>query len=504
MRSKDGDLKLGQDLAEGGEVDAAYAIANKYLKQDPNDFQALTLMTHIMLQTEKPTIAYSMAKRVTQLMPKASGGWLNMGRAAADLWISGESVRCYKKAIKFATDDDQLKIALINMGATLIDTGRFDEGEFYARESLKIDPDNQKTISNLGFCQLAQRNWKEGWANYHKSLGIDWRPKTQYCGEPEWDGKKANRVVLYAEQGIGDVISFASLIPDAMKKANIVFDVDPKLEGLMKRSFPGISVYGTRFQDNMMSWDEEDRNIDASIAIGQAAEFFRKKDSDFPGTAFLKADPDRVLQWKALFDTKKKPVIGIAWRGGIMKTGSKYRQWTLEQLVPLLESVDAHWVSLQYRPAGEEIAAFKEKHPNVDLCEYPHGSLTPDYDDTAAMVEALDHLVCMQSAVTHLAGALGKEVWVFVPQNSQWRYGGNGEDYIWSKSVRIIRQTKRGEWGEDIKRVGAELSERFSNGANLGRDDKQADRLNGSSSRPGLSVRGKSPSKRAPDARDSV
>ena len=504
MRSKESDLRLGQDLAEAGDVDPAYAIANKYLKRDPNDYQALTLMTHVLLQSDKPTIAYSLAKRVTQIIPKASGGWLNMGRAAADLWMSNEAIRCYKKAIKSATDDKQKHMGLVNMCATLIDSGRFEQAESYARLALDIDPDNQKIISNLGFCQLSQRNWKEGWANYHKSLGIDWRPKTQYAGEPEWDGKKTDRVVLYAEQGIGDVISFASMIPDAQKKAKIVFDVDPKLEGLMRRSFPGISVYGTRFQDNMMAWKPEDTEISASQSIGQIAEFFRLKDSDFPGTAFLKADPDRVLQWKALFETKKKPVIGVAWRGGILKTGSKYRQWSLEQLVPLLESVDAHWVSLQYRPAGEEIAAFKEKHPNIDLVEYPHATLTNDYDDTAAMVEALDHLVCMQSAVTHLAGALGKDVWVFVPQNSQWRYGGDGEDYIWSKSVRIIRQSKRGEWGEDIKRVGVELSERFSNGADLGRDDKQADRLNGDRARSGLPVRGKSSSKRPPEARQGV
>ena len=100
------------------------------------------------------------------------------------------------------------------------------------------------------------------------------------------------------------------------------------------------------------------------------------------------------------------------------------------------------------------------------------------------MVMAMDQLVCMQSAVTHLAGALGKEAWVFVPQNSQWRYGGDGEDYIWSRSVRIIRQSKRGEWDADIKRTGRELTQRY-----LGTDGKQADRLNGGKPSARLPVR---------------
>ena len=484
MRSRANDLANAQDLTEAGEVDAAFAIANRYLKNDPNDAEFLTIIVHIMLQTDKPVIAYSLSKRVTELLPKAAGGWLNMGRSAADLWLTKEAVRAYKKSLALATDERQKKLALVNMCAVLIDSGRFDQGEVYAKEVLALEPDNVKATANLGFCQLAQRNWKEGWPNYHKSLGIDWRPRTQYFDEPEWDGTKTNRVAIYADQGLGDVISFASVIPDAQKKAKIVLDVDPKLEGLMKRSFPGVSVYGTRFMRDNLPWSKEDMQIDASMALGQVAEFFRLKDEDFPGTAFLKADPDRVLMWKALFEKKKKPVIGIAWRGGILKTGSKFRQWDLEQLYPLLGKVDAHWVSLQYKPAAEEIAAFKANHPEIDIVEYSHGTLTQDYDDTAAMVMAMDHCVCMQTAVTHLCGALGKSVWVFIPQNSQWRYGGDGEDYIWSKSVRIIRQSKRGEWDADIKRTGEELAAKFPRKSKLERHDFKTDRLNGDRPRP--------------------
>ena len=463
MRSKGGDLERARDLTESGDVDEAYAIANRYLKHDPNDPDFLTILVHVFLQTEKPVIAYSVAKHVVEIAPEATNAWLNLGRAAADLWLTQEAIRHYKKALKLAPTPTAQKMAMVNMCAVLIDSGRFAEAEPYALKVLKIDPESTKARANLGFCQLAQRNWAEGWKNYHSSLGVDWRPKNNYFDEPEWDGKKTGKVIVYAEQGLGDVIGFASMLPDAQKKAQIILDVDPKLEGLMKRSFPDIKVYGSRFM-KQLPWDIEDtKNVDGSIAIAQLGEYFRTKDSDFPGTPFLKADPDRVFMWKSFFKSKKKPVIGISWRGGILKTGSKYRQWSLEQILPLLQSVDAHWVSLQYKPAGEEIAYFKEKHPEIDLVEYPHGTLTPDYDDTAAMVEAMDHLVCMQSAVTHLAGALGQSVWVFVPQNSQWRYGGEGEDYIWSKSVRIIRQTKRGEWDEDIKRTGQELAELFDN-----------------------------------------
>jgi ADP-heptose:LPS heptosyltransferase len=182
------------------------------------------------------------------------------------------------------------------------------------------------------------------------------------------------------------------------------------------------------------------------------AEFKKKcKELEKQGYKLLPRNSDHHV-W-----CKKKPCIGIFWRGGIPKTGAKYRQWDLEQLLPIFKSVDAHWVSLQYKPAGKEIAEFKEAHPEIDIVEYPHATLTNDYDDTAALVSALDHCVGMQSAITHLAGAIGVPCWTHIPINSQWRYGGDGEDYIWCKSVRLIRQQKRGEWKDVIEKTAGEL-----------------------------------------------
>jgi hypothetical protein len=372
-------------------------------------------------------------------------------------------MRYYEKGLKCAKTDKQKSMLAINLASLCIDTGEFDKGEAYCREVLDFDPENQKGRTNLGFCQLAQRNWAEGWPNYRYCIGHAWRPRTQYLDEPEWDGKIKGTIAAYGEQGLGDVISFASIVPDTLKwckkhDSRLILDVNPSLRGLLQRSFPEAVVYGTRFE-NALNWDKEDRDIDASLPIGQFAEYFRKKDSDFPGTPFLTVDPDRAFMWKSLLDTKKKPCIGLAWRGGIPKTGAKYRQWDLEQLLPILKSVDAHWVSLQYKPASKEIAAFREKHPEIDLVEYPHATLTQDYDDTAALVSQLDHIVCMQTAITHLAGGLGIPCWTHIPTNSQWRYGGDGEDFIWAKSVRLIRQKTKGEWADIIKQTAKELKD---------------------------------------------
>lgn len=459
---RDRDLRAAQQFAEQGDLDAAYKIADRYLTADPNDGRFLMVMIYVMMASKKMPIAYSLAKRAVELMPRNAGAWMNMGMAANDLWLTKEAERAYKKALKFANNDGTRSKIHVNLAAMLIDTGDFEGSEAHSLQALEYNPESSKSVANLGFCQLAQRNWQDGWPNYRHCLGTDWRPRQIYNDEPEWDGESKGTIVAYAEQGLGDVISFASIMPDLLTWADdndsrVILEVDDRLEGLFRRSFPKATVYGTRGQEGLR-WAENDQKVDYSLPMGQFAEYFRHSDEDFPGTPYLTPDPDRVLQWKALFKAKKKPVIGIGWRGGIPRTGAKFRQWDLEQLLPILRSVDAHWVSLQYKPAGKEIAAFKAKYPDIDIAEYPHGTLTRDYDDTVALTAALDHVVCMQTAITHVCGAVGVPCWVFVPKNSQWRYGNEGEDFVWAKSVRIIRQSQRGQWSDEIERTAGELS----------------------------------------------
>ena len=465
MQLNEQKLELAQRLCEQEDYERASQITYKELKEDPNNHKWLTVMTYILLATEKAAIAYQLAKRVVEVAPKYATGWMNLGMAARDLRRDEEAIRYNQRGLKLSDNDKQRSMLSVNLASSLIDMGRFEEGERYCLQALDQNPESIKAVANLGFCQLAGRKWEEGWKNYRQCLGHDWRPRFQYADEPEWDGEGRGNIVFYGEQGLGDQISFASVLPDAIQWAKendsrIILDVSNRLQSLFRRSFPEIKVYGSQGQHDLL-WDKEDRRVDYSLPIGQVCEYFRNSDNDFPGTPYLKADPDRVTQWKALFKSKKKPVIGIAWSGGIPKTGSKWRRVDLEQLFPVLKSVDAHWVSLQYKPAGKEIANFKKDHPEIDIVEYSHGTLSGDYDDTVAMVAAMDHVVAMHTTIVHVAGGLGVPCWTFVPKNSQWRYGYQGEGYPWCASVRILRQKARGKWTDIIQQTAEELNALF-------------------------------------------
>ena len=447
-------LDSARGLVESGHLDDAWEICESILAENPNHGASLILASYIGWKAHKYVIGYSFGKRAVDCAPHEALAWLNLALNANSLWREEEAEGALKTASRLAPNKEIRSVVYMNHAGLCIDFGRFKEAEEYARLALKENPSSPKAKANLGFGLLGQHKW-HGWDYYSYSLGLQYREKIKFAEEPDWDGAPGQVVAFYGEQGVGDEISFASMLPDAAKDCKkVILSCDKKLEGLFRRSFPQIKVYGTRkAKEGAMPWAPEDRQIDASLALGELGQFYRNNDGAFTGEPFLTPDPERRLMWRAVFDRKTKPVIGIAWTGGIENTGRKFRTLTLKMLAPLLKSIDAHWVSLQYKDASEEIRGFKAEHPEVDIVQYPHATLTPDYDDTAALVAELDTVVSVDTSMVYLCGAIGKECWVMLHKLSNWRYGESGETFPWAKSVRLYRQKKLGEWERPIGQI---------------------------------------------------
>jgi len=403
-------------LGEAGKLEQAWKITAKMLMDNPKDVKALVTGSYLMRRMGGLPQGYHFGRAATQLAPKDSGAWTNLGHCASEMWLVDEAERCYKTGLKFAQGPHRTSL-LVNLSALYIDNGRFAEAEKLAREILAKDPDHHNAQANLGFCQLATRRW-EGWVGYRNTIGSDWRPRVQYMDEPEWDGTPGKVVALYADQGLGDEISFASMIPDAVDICKkVIIDCDDRLANLFKRSFPHAKVYGTKRKQEQ-KWDKEDWDIEASLPLGQIGEYFRLSDASFPGTPYLIPCPTRTQMWRSLW---RKPAIGIAWTGGVPRTGSRDRTCALDDWLPLFGAIDAHFVSLQYQPAQNEIQSFLKRY-QVDLVEYPYATLTPDYDDTAAMVASLDCIIGVPTAAIHLGGALGVKTFAMKARNNCWNY----------------------------------------------------------------------------------
>jgi hypothetical protein len=420
-------------------------LTNAALLDAPDDPLWLLIASHINDKAKRLTVAYQFAKRVTEIAPHVSEGWLNLGRVNDELYRMDEAEKCYQSALRLCTIPAKRALILTNMGALQVTRGRWTEAEKWSRMALAVDPDSRKAHGNLGTACLAQRKWVEGWAGYAYILGSDNRKLVQFADEKVWNGTPGQSIIIYGEQGLGDEICFASMFGDAIAASKkTVIECNPKLHGLFRRSFPQAAVYGTRWSKEV-SWDEEDTHPDASVSSGALGGLYRTATADFPGTAYLVPDPERVAMWKALWRVKGKPAIGVAWTGGVQWTAKKFRTWTPADLSPVLDSINAHYVSLQYEDCAAQIEGTR-------VVQYPPATLTKDYDNTAALVASLDLVVTMQTAVAHLAGALGVPCIVFVPDTGQWRYGtADQETTPWYRSVRVIHQ--RGNWDEAKQRA---------------------------------------------------
>jgi tetratricopeptide (TPR) repeat protein len=441
-------LQLAKELAEAGKYDKAWQIVDQILSEEPNDPKALVLSSFMLEKQGHPAIAYQVCKQLTAKHPGVAVAWVNLGKCCDSLWRMDEAEAAYNRALnQLKVGDDDTKLTIYtNLAALHLQLGNFEKAKVYSEKALKIDPNHLKSRHNMGLSLLARGEWEQGWKYYEASVGSAQRIAWNYSGEPTWQGESGKSVVVFGEQGIGDEICAASMIPDAIERAGkIIIDCDARLQGLFARSFPKAKVYGTRAQ-KVLNWPKEDQEIHYSIASMQLGSLFRPNEESFPGEPYLKADPDRVLMWRSLWLSKKKPAIGIAWTGGIQETAAMYRKWTHEQMYEIMSTVNAHWVSLQYKDADADIAEFKRKYPDIDLVQYRQASLSKDYDDTAGLVASLDGVVAMQSTAVHISGALGVRTAAGIPKTSQWRYGEKGDSLPWYKSVKLFRQKRLGEW----------------------------------------------------------
>jgi len=427
--------KAIHELVEHNDFENALPVIYSVLEYHPNDALTLHMLGFIWLQSGKEAFAYQMFRRALQENTKSHQVWTSVGRAAYELGQFKEAINCFVEAVRI---NPEYVLAYSNMSATLVHLSDWDGAQKAAEMALELDPSDLNARMNLSHCYLAQGHWKAGWEAWGLSLGGKFRKEWTYGDEPRWNGEKGRRLVVYGEQGVGDEMSYASCIPDAISCCEKVFvDCDPKLEGLFRRSFPGAIVHGTR-RDDSPDW-VQNADINARCAIGGLPEFFRLKTEDFPGTPYLVADPERRLMWKSLFDAWGGKTVGICTRGGIKRTNETGRDIGFNAWLPILHRKGYNFVSLDYKARDTQF--FEELH-GVKIHKFPFATESSDYDDVAALIAELHCVIGVNTAALHCAGALGVPTIALIPEHMQWRYAI--DPMPWYKSMKLWYQ--KGSW----------------------------------------------------------
>lgn len=354
-----------------------------------------------------------------------------------------------------ASADTACALALV-----LADLGRRDEAESALRAVLARDPEHGVARWQLAVLLLGQARFAEGWDQYDVRLlrsDTYMRPRAL----PFWNGAvpPAGPLLVLAEQALGDELLFASCLPDLLARVpSVVVECDPRLGALYRRSFPKATIFAERDPHAGLPAMPREAPV-AQIAAGSLPALFRRDAPSFPRhDGYLRADEPRVQAWRdRLAALGAGPKIGISWRGGTAKTRRALRSVAPRELAPLLAREDIHFVSLQYGDVADELATFAGLGREVH--HWPEAAA--DYDETAALVSALDLVITVQTAVAHLAGALGRPVWILLPTSPEWRYLASGTRLPWYPSATLFRQRKVGDWAPVVDAVARALGERF-------------------------------------------
>lgn len=415
------------------------ALCNDVLNNDPDDIVgrfALFLLGYILIESDKNGLASHIFSRLNDLQPNQGSIYTNWAMSIQET-NPEKAIKLFKRAIELEPENDK---GYANLGLTCLWTAKPQKCVEYSNKALKLNPDVRAAHHNRGLAKIMLGQWEEGWKDYYDCLGVKHREARDY-GIPDWDGTSEGRVLVYGEQGVGDEIMFASILDEIPNP--IVLDCDKRLESLFRRSFD-FPVYGTRYGPPK-SYD-----CDFQLAIGQLPHFYRKKKTDCPGTPYLKPDPERCLQWRALFDTYPGKKIGVAWRGGIPGTKEKERSLDLSDLEPLFNEDDT-FISLEYKSVHETDAAL------YNLKVFEETEKGRNIDALAALVNELDVVITACTTIVYIAGALGKECHVLVPAEPGYRYHLKG-DFPWYESVSLHRQKKGEAWKTTVERLLKSLS----------------------------------------------
>lgn len=418
------------DLAEGC-LSMAYKLAPNYADAAYN--------LGFLLGTKGDLIgAISRYRETLVLQPQHLPALFNLGNALKARGDLASAERCYRQVLDVGPHPEALK----NLGILALEDDNHIEAEKHFRAGLALS-ENPDIESYLGFTLLAQGRFAEGWQFYESRLKA--KPKsilTALTDKQSWDFGPAGTVLVWTEEGIGDVLMFASVLQNILDRCErVILAVDERLHALFSRSFPEklslCSAYGDISTDD----------IDAQVGLASCIGRFRKTADQFSETShgYLKSDERRSIHLKSKLNKLAggRPVVGISWSSVNKETGAD-RSLALGALVDALDPRKHFLVSLQYGDIAADVtglgeqAAFLHQEVTVDV--------TRDLDGLAALIKACDILVSIDNSTVHLAGALGAQQIILLPKPCSWRWGIDNDASLFYAKTKLLRQQSRGEW----------------------------------------------------------
>jgi tetratricopeptide (TPR) repeat protein len=429
-------------LAALGRTAEALDSWDAALAADPNHVEALHGRGNALLKLKRLDAALADFDRALALRPNIVDVLNNRGGALAQLGRLDEAFESYGRA--FAVDPSLPEI-LINKGHICADRHQFDEALSYYAAAAAVPRLRPEAEFCASLVQLRLGQFAQGWRQYEwRWQQASWAPQRRNFVAPLWLGQEALRgrtILLHAEQGFGDTLQFVRYAKRvAALGATVLLEVQPPLKSLLSGS-EGIAQTFAR-GELLPRFDLHCPLMSLPLACGTALDTIPAE------VSYVRAAADRVAHWRARLGEPRSLRVGIVWAGSAVHKNNHNRSIAFERFQSLLSTPGIEFVSLQGELGATEAASLARHTDVVAL-----GGELRDFADTAAVVSLLDLVVSADTALVHLAGALGAPVWVLVPFSPDFRWLLQREDSPWYPTVRLFRQPRFGDWDSVLARV---------------------------------------------------
>jgi len=475
-------LGLGSALTAQGKRLEAEAAFERSLALDPQNLEALNNLGNSRLVRRRFTEAATAFRRALAINPRLPELHNNLGNALQGEKKPDEAIGAFREAIALKPDFPE---AHSNLGNMLKAQNQLPEAVAAYRRALELRPGYIEALNNLGnalhasglsseaiatyrrsqalqpaqgdayfyesLVHLALGDLAKGFAEYEGRWKSDLRAGRRDFPQPLWLGEPAltgRTLLLHAEQGLGDTLQFVRYAALAVERgATVVLEVQPALQSLLSR-FPGVQAVVAK-GDPLPAFD-------LHCPLLSLPHAFRTTLETIPARApYLSAAAERVAHWRSRLPRgpRGRPRVGLVWAGNPNHNNDRNRSVPLALLRPLFAPGSADFYSLQKDERSADERQLAAALGMVDLAPE-----LGDFDDTAAALAELDLVISVDTSVAHLAGALGRPVWVLLPLNPDWRWLLRRGDSPWYPSMRLFRQERAGDWTRPVAELAAGLA----------------------------------------------
>jgi tetratricopeptide (TPR) repeat protein len=449
-------INLGMVLSQMGQaeqskqwLDIAQCWFEKVLKADPHNVVALNNVGNVLRQKGNPEEALLAYREAIRINPTYAQAVINMATSLRDLNRISEALEAGRLALKLMPESSD---ARINLGVFLQDVSEHEEAITHFDEALRLKPSSLDAKWNKALSLLSLGDYQNGWQLYETGLGIAHMRGDSLSAERRWRGESfvGKRLLLWAEQGLGDTLQFIRYAQMCKARGGKILVRCPQALQTLLANCASIDAVSDNFEQN---------DFDFHAPLMSLPFIFDTLLHTIPSSVpYLHVSEAARLRWKNKIFFRREFKVGLVWAGNPRKNQmnahmiDRRRSMTLEALRPLFDVSGIQFYSLQMGAEAAQIEIYGLKDRIIDFTQE-----IKDFEDTAALIEQLDLVISVDTSVVHLAGSLGKAIWVMSRSDACWRWLQNRADSPWYPTARIFGQKTPGDWEQVVSSIRAEL-----------------------------------------------